>query len=119
MIGTSITLIALTVALIAWLAHTDALIKRQVQRDLDIAARGLTCQGRVFAVQRAFLLDSTTRLYFEFAPPGLGKAVQCCHLERGRTASLLPAAGMLVDVHYLPDNPRKAVIGQLVQPARG
>jgi len=117
MIGTCILLIGFTGALMAWLAHADTLSKRQMQRDLDIATRGVSCQGRVFAVQRPFLLESTTRLYFEFAPPGLGRPVQCCHLERrsnGRPATVLPAAGMLVDVRYLPESPKQAVIGRLV-----
>jgi len=117
MIGTCLLLIGFTGALMAWLAHADTLSKRQMQRDLDIATRGVSCRGRVFAVQRPFLLDSTTRLYFEFAPPGLGRPVQCCHLERrcnGRPATVLPAAGMVVDVRYLPESPNHAVIGQLV-----
>jgi len=121
MIGTSILLVVFTVALMAWLTHADKMIKRQMRRDFDIATRGLTCQGRVFAVQRPFLFESTTRLYFEFAPPGMSRAVQCCHMERGatgRVAAMLPSTGMLVDVRYLPESPTHAVIGKLVQPLR-
>jgi hypothetical protein len=120
MIGTGIVLILFTAALLAWLAHAQEVIKRRMRLDQDIAMRGLTCQGRVFAVQRPFLFESTTRLYFEFAPPGAGRPVQCCHLERGATgrmAAMLPSTGMLVDVRYLPESPTHAVIGKLLRPA--
>lgn len=120
MIGTCIAFILLTSALLMWTTHVDEAMKKRTQRDRDIAARGLTCQGRIFAVQRPFLFESTTRLYFEFAPHGSAGSVQCCHLERGsagRVAAMLPSTGMLVDIHYLPESPKQAVIGKLVRPA--
>jgi hypothetical protein len=120
MISSLIVLIAITTGLLAWLSHADELIKRRMQRDQEIATRGVSCQGRIFAVQRPFLFESTTRLYFEFAPPGSAGPVQCCHLERGatgRVAAMLPSTGMVVDVRYLPERPTQAVIGKLVRSA--
>jgi len=119
MIGTGILLMALAVGLTAWLAHTHVASRRQMEREIEIVTRGQCCQGRVLAVQRPFLLESVTRLYFEFAPPGAARPVQCCHTERrpaDRIASILPSAGMLVTVTYLPESPQDAIIGKLVSP---
>lgn len=121
MIGTGISLILLTAGLAtwltAWLAHLNVKNERHAQRQQEIVTRGECCQGRVLAVQRPFLLESATRLYFEFAPPGADRPVQCCHTEHrppDRIATLLPGVGMVVTVRYLPESPQDAVIGKLV-----
>lgn len=117
MIGIALLLLALIVTLSAWLAHSTAASRRQEQREIELATRGECCQGRILAVQRPFLLESTTRLYFEFAPPGWKTKVQCCHTERRlpeRIDTLLPSVGMYVTVRYLPENPQEALIGKLL-----
>ncbi|MET0497086.1 MAG: DUF3592 domain-containing protein [Steroidobacteraceae bacterium] len=117
MIDASMLLIALVAGLSAWLAHSNANGRRQVQRQMEIVSRGQCCQGRVLAVQRPFLLETATRLYFEFAPPGADRPVQCCHTEiasSDRATVALPTVGTYVTVRYLPENPQEAVIGKLV-----
>ena len=119
MIGTGILLLTLAVGLTAWLAHINVASQRQMEREIEIVTRGQCCQGRVLAVQRPFLLESATRLYFEFAPPGAARPVQCCHTERRpahRIAPTLPTVGTFVTVTYLPESPEDAVIGKLVSP---
>jgi hypothetical protein len=89
----------------------------QARREQEIARRGEFGQGRIVGIQRPFLLDSTTRLYFEFAPAGSAATVRCCHVLRTdvmELASSLPAPGAVVAVRYLPEDPQEAVIGKLV-----
>ena len=118
MISTSVVLLASLITLALRLMLVHAADQRQSRQQDEIAARGRSCQGRVLAVQRPFLFESTTRLYFEFAPPGAERPIQCCHSER-RPATLLPtalpSAGTLITVHYLPDRPETAAISTLLQ----
>src|SRR5262249_38835859 len=89
----------------------------QTRREQEIARRGEFVQGRVVGIQRPFLLDSATRLYFEFAPQGSDEVVRCCHVFRAdgmELAQSLPAPGALVTIRYLREDPREAIIGKLV-----
>jgi hypothetical protein len=104
-----------------WVAISRVLRDLHIRQQREIAARGKLCHGRVVAIQRPFLLDSCTRLYFEFAPPGFHQPLRCCHVERRaleEIATELPAAGTMVTVRYLPERPRQAVIGKLVYARR-
>jgi hypothetical protein len=109
--------IALLVGLTLWLAIRHVVRVEQDRRQHEIATRGEFCQGRVVAIQRPFLLDSCTRLYFEFAPPGSEQPVRCCHVDRRpveEVCASLPSTGTVVTVRYLPEQPSRAVIGKLV-----
>lgn len=100
-----------------WMAAKYALEMRQVSLQRAIAEQGCLCQGRVVAIQRPFLLDNCTRLYFDFSPDGHNTTVRACHIDRrmpGEPRAALPAQGTLVTVSYLPNHPRRAVIGKLV-----
>jgi hypothetical protein len=91
--------------------------EREGKRQLRIAALGEACDGTIIAVQRPFLFDTSTRLFFEFAPPGGRSAVRCCHVARctaGCSPLPLPHTGARVTVRYLPDAPQHAVIGMLI-----
>jgi hypothetical protein len=117
MISATVVLLACLLCMTAWLAFTHVADQRQLLQQQEIAARGQCCQGRVLAVQRPFLFESATRLYFEFAPPGARGPIQGCHTERRAAALLptaLPSAGMVVTVHYLPERPEMAAIGKLL-----
>ncbi len=117
MISASLLLLAALFCLTLGLGLSQAADQRRAQRQMDIVARGQCCRGRVLAVQRPFLFESTTRLYFEFAPPGSERPVQCCHTERRAARDVvtpLPSAGTFVTVRYLPEYPQAAVIGSLV-----
>lgn len=112
-----ITPVVFLVALTLWLAVRHVVRVEHDRRQHEIATRGAFCQGRVVAIQRPFLLDSCTRLYFEFAPPGTQQAVRCCHVDRRPTEEMcasLPSTGTVVTVRYLPEQPQQAVIGKLV-----
>ncbi len=101
----------------AWMAISNALREQHARRQRDIASRGAYCQGRIVAIQRPFLLDPCTRLYFDFAPPGMQKPLRCCHIARHAQHKVfadLPREGTLVTVQYLPERPQHAIIGQLV-----
>lgn len=104
-------------AMTLWMAAKHAVAVHQALKQRDIARRGVVCQGRVVAIQRPFLLDSCTRLYFDFVPAGTHEHVRACHVDRraedGLKASL-PPQGSLVSIRYLPEQPRAAVIGKLV-----
>lgn len=117
MLSATLLLLAALLCLTLGLGLSHAAEQRRAQRQTDIAARGQCCRGRVLAVQRPFLFESTTRLYFEFAPPGSEHPVQCCHTERRAARDMvtsLPSAGTFVTVRYLPECPEAAVIGTLV-----
>lgn len=120
MISASVILLASLLGLTLRLACVHVADQRRSQQQNEIAIRGQCCQGRVLAVQRPFLFESTTRLYFEFAPPGAERPIQCCHSERRpaeRLPTALPSAGMMVTVHYLPERPEAAAIVNLLQAA--
>ena len=104
-------------AIVAATSIAHAMRSLQTRRQFDIVERGDSCKGVVVGVQRPFLLDSCTRLYFEFAPPGASTPVRCCHIHRHAAherALALPTTGSEVTVRYLPEQPAYAVIGQLV-----
>jgi hypothetical protein len=117
MISATLLLLATLLCLTSGLAFSHLTEQRRTRQHLDILSRGQCCRGRLVAVQRPFLFESTTRLYFEFAPPGSERPVQCCHTEKRASrdvANLLPSAGTFVTVRYLPECPEAAVIGSLV-----
>jgi len=104
-------------AITLWIALKHVLAAQQASLQRSIAQRGSICQGRVVAIQRPFLLDNCTRLYFDFSPDGRDDLVRACHIDRREPDELrapLPAQGTLVTVRYLPHRPRHAVIGKLV-----
>jgi len=111
-----IVLIALTL----WLAGRHVLAFVHGERQREIARSGASCQGRVVAIQRPFLLDACTRLYFDFVPEGGDRPVRVCHVDRRPPTELhaaLPIAGAAVAIRYLPHRPRRAVICKLVSMA--
>jgi hypothetical protein len=109
--------IVLLAAMTLWLALKGAVAAHQSARQREIMHRGSVCQGRVVAIQRPFLLDNCTRLYFDFQPDGIEQSVRACHVDRRAADQLhasLPPQGSVVTVRYLPHRPRHAVIGKLV-----
>lgn len=112
-----ITPVVLLIGLTLWLAIRHAVHVEHQRRQREIAARGKPCRGRVVAIQRPFFLDTSTRLYFEFEPPGAGGPVRCCHVDHRPVEEIsasLPSTGTVVTVRYLPEHPERAVIGKLV-----
>jgi hypothetical protein len=104
-------------AVAAWIALEQVIAAQQVLRQRRIAAIGIQCQGRVVAIQRPFMLDDCTRLYFDFVPAGGREPVRACHIARPSQDTQipkLPAHGTVVSVRYLPERPQLAVIGPLV-----
>jgi hypothetical protein len=109
-------LIVLT-AITLWLAAKHAIAAHDAMKQRDIARHGRACEGRIVAIQRPFLLDSCTRLYVDFLPDGMERAVRACHIDHRPSDEMhasLPAQGALVTIRYLPEKPRQAVIGKLV-----
>jgi hypothetical protein len=105
------------VAITMWLAIKHAIGVHQASIQRDILLRGTMCQGRIVAIQRPFLLDDCTRVYFDFQPDGETDAVRGCHIDRRSPDQLqasLPAQGTLVTIRYLPHRPHHAVIGKLI-----
>lgn len=101
----------------AWM--TIALIVRhqQTRRQQEIVHRGACCEGRVVAIQRPFMLETCTRVYFDFEPPGVDRPLRVCHIDRrpaAESAAPLLHTGTPVAIHYLPEHPREAVISKLV-----
>jgi hypothetical protein len=113
-----LTLGSLT-ALTVWLALKHVLAARRIAKQLLIVQVGATCTGKVVAIQRPFMLDDCTRLYFDFVPTGMSEPVRVCHIARLEPPGPnrpLPATGSTVTIRYLPDRPHQAVIGGLVIP---
>jgi hypothetical protein len=111
------TAILALVALTLWMVAKHAVASHQALKQREIARRGISCHGRVVAIQRPFFMDSCTRLYFDFVPEGADHQVRACHVDRRAERELrtsLPAQGTLVSIRYLPEQPRAAIIGKLV-----
>jgi len=109
--------VAAILAAVSWMVVSRVRENMQERRRREIIARGKSCEGRIVAIQRPGLLDSCTRLYFEFAPPGMHQALVGCHTEWRSTEDLpceLLSTGVTVKVRYLPERPEEAVIGKLV-----
>ena len=109
--------VGFTTAIAAWVIIKHTIAMRQSDWQRQVAAVGVACQGRVVAIQRPFMLDDCTRLYFDFVPAGMNEPVRVCHVERATQVDrprALPAEGTTVTVCYLPHSPQRAVIGQLV-----
>jgi hypothetical protein len=109
--------LGLLIAITVWLAIKHAVSMHRAAQQRQIAHAGATCLGKVVAIQRPFMLDDCTRLYFDFVPSGAEEPVRACHVAH-RSAeepvAPLPPQGATVTVRYLPDRPRQAVIGKLV-----
>ena len=111
------TVLIVLIAATLWFVAKHAIATHQSTKQRDIAQRGRVGEGRVVAIQRPFLLDNCTRLYFDFLPEGTEHAVRACHVDRRSPEELnaaLPAQGTLVSVRYLPEHPSQAVIGKLI-----
>jgi hypothetical protein len=111
------TVLIVLISATLWFAAKHVVAMHQSTKQREIARRGRVGEGRVVAIQRPFLLDNCTRLYFDFLPEGTQHAVRACHVDRRSPEELraaLPAQGALVSVRYLPERPRQAVIGKLV-----
>lgn len=107
----------LLIAIVVWLAIKHAIAAQRLQQQRRIAYAGATCLGRVVAIQRPFMLDDCTRLYFDFVPSGSEEPVRACHVVRStpdESARPLPTQGSTITVRYVPERPRSAVIGKLV-----
>lgn len=112
-----VTVLVVLFVVTLWIAAKHTITALQIGRQREIARRGITCQGKVVAIQRPFLLDDCTRLYFDFLPDGCEEAIRACHIDRrsdDETVAPLPAQGTLVSVRYLPEHPTRAVIGKLI-----
>ena len=109
--------IAALIVITMSLAIKHAISAHRVTRQRRIADAGARCLGRVVAIQRPFMLDECTRLYFDFIPTGTQESVRACHVTRSTADGSmrpLPPQGATVSVSYLPDRPQHAVIGKLV-----
>ncbi len=109
--------VGILMAVTLCVAARHALAVRHAKRQSEIALRGASCEGKIVAIQRPFMLDSCTRVYFDFVPHGLAETLRVCHVDRRPAAEqrpTLPVAGAIVTVRYLPDRPQRAVIGKLV-----
>ncbi len=90
---------------------------RAAREQQEILKRGQPAHGRVLHIWRPKLHGAFTRIYFEFEPQGLDRAVRGCHVDRraaDEPAASLPAVGATVNVRYLPETPQRAVIARLV-----
>lgn len=109
--------IGLLMAVTLWMAVKHAIAAHQASRQRDIARHGETCEGRIVAIQRPFMLDACTRLYVDFQPLGTEQLVRACHIDRRVPEEIqasLPPMGATVTVRYFPDSPHQAVIGKLI-----
>jgi hypothetical protein len=108
---------AVLIAITLWLAIKHVLAAIERERQLEIARRGESCDAKIIGIQRPFVLDTCTRLYFDYVPRGSERPVRACHVERRSPDAFrrsLPAAGSIVTVRYLPDRPKFAVIARLI-----
>ena len=94
-------------------AHQACDRQRKLQRQAQIASSGASCRGAVAAIQRPFMLDACTRVYFDFKPEGSSQLLRACHTIQGPEEAFrksLPPIGAVVTVRYQPDRPHEAVL---------
>lgn len=112
-----ILLVGSLIGITLWMAIAHAARAQREIREQEIVRRGEFCEGKIVAIQRPFLLDACTRLYFEFVPPGGDAPLHCCHVDRrpvSEVCASLPPAGASITVRYLPERPHHALIGKLI-----
>lgn len=100
-----------------WMTASLLVRQRQTRRQQEIVNKGARCEGKVVAIQRPLMLETGTRFYFDFEPPGTDRLLRVCHIDRrpvGESTAASLHTGTAVVVHYLPEQPRQAVIGTLV-----
>jgi hypothetical protein len=106
--------IGLLIGITVWIALQYAIAAHRAEGQRQIAKGGVACLGRVVAIQRPFMLNDCTRLYFDFVPMGTEELVRGCHIthrtQDGDSTLPLPAQGTLVRVRYLPEQPHRALI---------
>lgn len=108
--------IGLLLGLAAWIALVQFLRHEQTRRQREIFSRGACCVGKVVAIQRPSVVDTCTRLYFDFEPPEADRPLRVCHVDRGAAGQLpstLPYIGQMVSVRYLREQPQQALISNL------
>lgn len=96
---------------------SNTLVASHTRRQQEIAQRGKAIVGKIVGIWRPPLMGSFTRLYIEFEPPHLDRPVRTCHIDRREAGELnasLPSIGTSVNIKYLPERPREAVIAKLV-----
>jgi hypothetical protein len=102
---------------VAWTAIVHSLRYLRNRRRQEIVRRGTYCEGKVVGILRPSLVDACTRLYVEFAPPGADRPLRLCHIDRapaGQSRAAMLHLGQAVRVCYLPDQPRAAMVSNLV-----
>lgn len=117
MTSTFILPIGFLLGVTAWAMLLQFLRHQQACRQQEIARRGACCNGKVVAIQRPSMVDACTRLYFDFEPPGANRPLRVCHIDRrpvGQSPASLLHTGEAVIVRYLPEQPRQAVISDLI-----
>jgi len=115
---TELLVIAALIAIV-WFACKQVRAAIEDARQIEIARRGASCQAKIVGIQRPFFLDTCTRLYFDYLPPGSATPIRACHVAHRPPDALrtaLPAAGTVVTVRYLPERPKRAVIARLIAP---
>ena|SRR5690349_10985598 len=114
----SLTLPVMILCVVAiWTVYANLSSTQHAQRQAQTVQRGISSRATVVGVQRPFLFDPYTRVYFEFVPAGSQQPVRGCHVERRASAEVamaLPATGRQVQVCYLPEDPYTAVIDRLL-----
>lgn len=99
-----------------WMTVSFLVHQQQTRRQQEIVNRGTCCEGKIVAIQRPFMLETCTRFYFDFEPPGTDRPLRVCHVDRRAAGETAPSlhTGTPVAVHYLPERPMQAVISKLV-----
>ena len=109
-------LFTVLIAITVWLVIKHVLATIELDRQRSIARQGAMCEAKIVGIQRPFVLDSCTRVYFDYTPPGSERPIRACHVDRRPLETLrgsLPATGSIVAVRYLPSRPARAVIARL------
>lgn len=106
------------IAVLIYAALKHVLAVQRSERQSRIARDGMSCEGKVVAIQRPFILDHCTRVYFDYRPEGQPRPLRACHVDRRAAAATrgsLPQMGAVVSIKYLADHPNQAVIRKLVE----
>jgi hypothetical protein len=114
---TFIVPIALFLLITAWTALVHYRRHFESRQRQEIVRRGASCEGRIVGILRPSVVDTCTRLYFEFVPPGADRPLRVCHIDNSpaeHSRATLFRPGQLVLVRYLPEQPTSAIISNLL-----
>lgn len=102
---------------IAHFAFIQRLRTRQARTQCEILERGVEAIGKVVAISRPLMSNGSAEIYFTFDSPHGPQLAHCLTNVKAlrQQGSWIPTVGAPVAIRYLPHDPSRATIPQMLQ----